>query len=126
MRSSIWNLAALLAAGKVSSLSLANNNQHRLGHDEKVTGGTESEARPDVSWSGCQLSRPMDPSHDGLPSSWDLFSDKDMIDTLVKRHQSLVRIPSVCYDDMGDVDDDERWGAFNEIPEHIKNTYPNV
>ncbi|EEU43414.1 uncharacterized protein NECHADRAFT_94988 [Fusarium vanettenii 77-13-4] len=68
----------------------------------------------------------MDPSHDGLPSSWDLFSGKDIIDTLVKRHQSLVRIPSVCYDDMGDVDDDERWGAFNEIPEHIKNTYPNV
>ncbi|KAL2678873.1 hypothetical protein Neosp_009625 [[Neocosmospora] mangrovei] len=68
----------------------------------------------------------MDPSHDGLTSSWDLFSGRDTIDTLVKRHQSLVRIPSVCYDDMGDVDDDERWEAFNEIPKHIKNTYPNV
>lgn len=126
MRSSLWSLAAVVAASKVSCLVLGNENQYLIGPGQKVTVGTDSEARPDASRFGCEISRPMDPSHDGLPSSRDLFSGKDMIDTLVGRHQSLVRIPSVCYDDMGDVGEDERWDAFNEIPEHIKKTYPNV
>ncbi|KAJ4329343.1 hypothetical protein N0V84_000238 [Fusarium piperis] len=112
MRSSVWSLAVVIAASKVSALALTSDNQHRL--------------EPDASRFGCQLARPIDPSHDGLLSSDELFSGRGTIEEFVKRHQSLVRIPSVCYDDMGDVDEDERWDSFNDIPDHIKKTYPHM
>lgn len=111
MRPSIRSLAAIVAASEISALTLASGNQHRL--------------EPDSSF-GCQLTRPVDPSHDGLLNSDELFSGRDTIEEFVKRHQPLVRIPSVCYDDMGDVDDDERWNSFKDIPNHIKKAYPHL
>ncbi|KAF4449041.1 hypothetical protein F53441_7691 [Fusarium austroafricanum] len=55
-----------------------------------------------------------------------MFSGNDAVQKLVERHQDLVRIPSVCYDDMGDLDEDERWEPFNKIPDTLKKHYPNV
>ncbi|KAI1046747.1 hypothetical protein LB505_006785 [Fusarium chuoi] len=45
---------------------------------------------------------------------------------MVKKHQSLVRIPSICYDDMGDLDTDDRWKPFYDIPKMLKKAYPTV
>ncbi|KAJ4211901.1 hypothetical protein NW759_012188 [Fusarium solani] len=130
MRSFVWSIAALLAAGEVSGLALNNRNQHRLGQTKKVTAEvkpeTKHETKPGASWLGCELSRPMDPSGDGLLSSDELFSGPEAIEVMVKRHQPLVRIPSVCYDDLGDFEEDERWKPFLEIPGLMKETYPNV
>ncbi|WAO91856.1 M20-dimer domain-containing protein [Fusarium falciforme] len=130
MRPSAWSLAVLAAASDVSSLAFTNEKQYRLGLNAKAEvekkPGTRHETKPDVSWLSCELSRPMDPSEDGLVSSDDLFSGGDAIETLAKRHQPFVQIPSVCYDDLGDVDEDERWKPFREIPDLMKETYPTV
>lgn len=74
----------------------------------------------------CDLPDPLDPSKDGLLSSKKLFSGPKAIEAMVKRHQPLVRIPSVCYDDLGDFDEDERWKPFEQIPHVMEETYPNM
>lgn len=72
----------------------------------------------------CNLAEPLDPSQDGLYSSHDLFSTKEALDTLVRRHQPLVEVDSICYDDLGDFDTDDRWKPFDEIPKRLKENYP--
>lgn len=73
----------------------------------------------------CDLGKPLDPSDDGLYSSHELFSTEETIKTLVERHQPLVKIESICYDDFGDFEDD-RWGPFYDIPKVLENKYPTV
>ena len=50
----------------------------------------------------------------------------DALPLMVDRHQPLVSIPSVCYDDLGSFAEDERWEPFKEIPDVLKDNYPNV
>ncbi|KXH67149.1 peptidase family M20/M25/M40 [Colletotrichum salicis] len=45
-------------------------------------------------------------------------------DKQVERHAALVRVPSICYDDLGDFDKDERWNVFYELHDVLKKTYP--
>ncbi|KAL7813114.1 carboxypeptidase S [Trichoderma gracile] len=92
----------------------------------------------DASRFKCDLGKPLDPSSDGLYSSHELFSSKDTIKTLVLRHQPLVKIKSICYDDLGDFGDhicdddmvdsggDERWKPFCYIPKVLEGTYPLI
>lgn len=72
----------------------------------------------------CNLADPLDPSDDGLYSSHDLFSSQGTIETLVERHQPLVQVDSICYDDLGDFDTDDRWKPFDEIPKVLEKHYP--
>lgn len=72
----------------------------------------------------CNLAEPLDPSDDGLYSSHDLFSSQEALETLVERHQPLVQVDSICYDDLGDFDEDDRWKPFDEIPKVLKDNYP--
>ncbi|PTB62737.1 carboxypeptidase S [Trichoderma citrinoviride] len=74
----------------------------------------------------CDLGEPLDPSNDGLSSSHEIFSNKKAVDTLVQRHQPLVKINSICYDDLGDFDEDDRWKPFDEIPKVLEDKYPLV
>lgn len=74
----------------------------------------------------CDLPPVLDPSKDGLPSATDLFDSKKAIDKQVKRHQAIVRVPSICFDDLGSVDTDERWKSFDELHAVVKRTYPIV
>ncbi|KAF3072711.1 hypothetical protein CFAM422_005060 [Trichoderma lentiforme] len=74
----------------------------------------------------CNLADPLDPSDDGLYSSHDLFSSKEALETLVERHQPLVKIDSICYDDLGDFDTDDRWKPFDEIPNVLEKNYPLI
>lgn len=101
------------------ALTFPDEHQYRLGSDD-FTG------KHDLSRLKCNLASPIDPSEDGLLSSNELFSGSEALDTMVKRHQPLVRIESICYDDLGEFDDDERWKPFEEIPGVLKRTYPTV
>ncbi len=103
----IFNLLAILVVcSTVSTLARTHDNQYRLGSD--TIPGHENPSYGD-SRLRCDLSRPVDPSADGLLSSEELFSDPEELKTMIKRHQPLVRIPSICYDDLGDFDEDGRW-----------------
>ncbi|TPX12649.1 uncharacterized protein E0L32_000826 [Thyridium curvatum] len=74
----------------------------------------------------CPQLRPLDPSDDGLLSSDDIFSGKDALEKLVENHRPLVEIDSICYDDLGDFDTDERWKPFNNISKVLEDHYPNL
>ncbi|KAL0938532.1 vacuolar carboxypeptidase [Colletotrichum truncatum] len=71
----------------------------------------------------CDLPPPVSPN-DGLPSAKDLFSSEAALLKQVERHAALVRVPSICYDDLGDFDKDPRWKVFYELHDVIRKTYP--
>lgn len=72
----------------------------------------------------CDLPPVLAPKDDGLPDANALFSSKEAFKTQVKRHQAIVRVPSICYDDLGDVDKDERWAPFYDLHDVLAKTYP--
>ncbi|KAJ3546695.1 hypothetical protein NM208_g665 [Fusarium decemcellulare] len=115
-------LVGIAVVTTASALAFADGNQYRIGSD----------GAPGLRYPGhghgprCDLSRPVDPSGDGLLTSEKLFSGSEALKTLVKHHQSLVKIPSICYDDLGDFDQDERWKPFYDIPIALKDAYPNI
>lgn len=74
----------------------------------------------------CDLPPVIDPSSDGLPSSSEMFSSKAARETQVKRHQAIVRVDSICYDDLGDFDSDKRWKPFGKLHSVLAKTYPRV
>ncbi|KAM0432965.1 hypothetical protein ACHAPT_004670 [Fusarium lateritium] len=74
----------------------------------------------------CALPPALDPTRDGLPSADSLFSSHDALLKQVKRHQAIVRVPSVCYDDLGSFDEDERWAPFYDLHEVLAKTYPAI
>ncbi|KAJ4326979.1 hypothetical protein N0V84_002592 [Fusarium piperis] len=74
----------------------------------------------------CDLPPVLNPTHDGLPSADSLFSSHDALLRQVKRHQAIVRVPSICYDDLGDFDKDERWAPFYDLHDVLAKTYPAI
>lgn len=74
----------------------------------------------------CDLPPVLDPSGDGLPSADDLFSSDEALAKQVERHQAIVRVPSICFDDLGDFDKDDRWAPFYDLHDTLAETYPNV
>ncbi|KAF4438240.1 CPS1-Gly-X carboxypeptidase YSCS precursor [Fusarium acutatum] len=102
-----------------TAIAFSHDAQHRLIDKINVAGTADTTPK-------CHLPAPLNPSDDGLESSHDLFSSKKALQLMVKKHQSLVRIPSICYDDMGDLDTDDRWKPFNDIPKMLKKAYPTV
>ncbi|KAK2126273.1 hypothetical protein NOF04DRAFT_16814 [Fusarium oxysporum II5] len=101
------------------TIAFSHDAQHRLNDKINVAGTADTNPK-------CHLPAPLNPSDDGLESSHDLFSSKKALQLMIKKHQSLVRIPSICYDDMGDLDTDDRWKPFNDIPKMLKKAYPTV
>ncbi|KAH7206029.1 hypothetical protein DER44DRAFT_809903 [Fusarium oxysporum] len=74
----------------------------------------------------CDLPPVLSPGNDGLPSASELFDSKDAFNKQVKRHQAIVRVPSICYDDLGDVGKDERWAPFYDLHDVLAKTYPAI
>ncbi|KAI0410284.1 hypothetical protein F5X98DRAFT_381972 [Xylaria grammica] len=116
-------LTRIILVGIACAVAFTHENQYRLGSDniQGVEGPDSHSSRLK-----CDLSRPIDPSADGLLSSHKVFSGKDALETIIERHQQLVRIPSICYDDLGEFDEDERWEPFHKIPGVLSSSYPNV
>ncbi|KAJ4154106.1 hypothetical protein LMH87_010569 [Akanthomyces muscarius] len=76
--------------------------------------------------SECRLPPAIDPSKDGLPHSSKLWSGKAALKKQVERHQAIVRVPSICFDDLGEIGKDKRWEPFKELHKVIEKTYPTI
>lgn len=99
-----------------------------------AVGPTEYEASQQVldssssssSTFNCDLPPPVSPDSDGLPSADELFSSPEALQKQVERHGALVRVPSISYDDMADVDEDPRWLVFLDVHRLLAELYPAV
>ncbi|KAI0856073.1 hypothetical protein F4860DRAFT_519209 [Xylaria cubensis] len=116
-------LSSTVVVSRVPAFAPTYDSQHRLESDDAAGVAIENH---DISRFRCDLPDSLDPSDDGLLSSRELFSGTDALKTMVERHQPLVRIPSICYDDLGDFEEDYRWKPFHDIPVLLKETYPLV
>ncbi|KUI69953.1 Carboxypeptidase S [Cytospora mali] len=74
----------------------------------------------------CDLPGPLDPSGDGLASAQELFTSKAALLKQVKRHTALVKVPAVCYDDLGPFDEDPRWKPFYQFHDILVETFPLI
>jgi Gly-Xaa carboxypeptidase len=72
----------------------------------------------------CDLPPILDPARNGLPSADSLFTSHEALERQVKRHQAIVRVPSVCWDDLGEIGADERWAPFYKLFGVLKESYP--
>ncbi|CAI7656404.1 unnamed protein product [Penicillium discolor] len=74
----------------------------------------------------CDLPPILDPANDGLPSAVSLFSSDEALERQVKRHQAIVEVPSVSYDNLGEIGEDERWLPFYKLFPVLQKSYPTV
>ncbi|KAJ6445082.1 vacuolar carboxypeptidase Cps1 [Purpureocillium lavendulum] len=74
----------------------------------------------------CDLPSALDPSGDGLPSANDVYSSQKALLRQVERHSAIVKVNSVCYDDLGDFEQDDRWLPFYDLHDALRKTYPIV
>lgn len=74
----------------------------------------------------CKLSEPVEPGNDGFEPARKAFGHKAALDLQVTRHSALVKVPTVCYDDLGKFDEDERWEPFNELQKVMKEIFPQI
>ncbi|TDZ17990.1 putative carboxypeptidase [Colletotrichum orbiculare MAFF 240422] len=92
--------------------------------DEQVPlGSSVSQGRDDDALA-CNLPPVLEPRDDGLPSGKSVFSGTAALERQVRRHQAVIRVPSVCYDDLGDFETDERWLPFHRLHDVLRETYP--
>lgn len=110
----------ILIAGLASASAFPQNP---IGKSQLVLSTAQDAEGPDPQ---CNLPPVLDPSADGLPSSAELFSTKEALMKQVKRHQAIVRVPSVSFDDLGDVGEDKRWEIFGKVHEVLGKMYPIV
>ncbi|KAM3533613.1 hypothetical protein MY4038_003176 [Beauveria bassiana] len=76
--------------------------------------------------SECRLPPALDPYRDGLPPSSRPWGGRNALLLQVKRLQALIRVPSVCYDNLGPIGKDERWKPFDELHRVIWELYPEI
>ena len=117
MKATLLVAAASAASALVSAPWSDSFGQFPLGF------GTPSSSSAEYK---CDLSTVLDPSKDGLPTSSEAFASKKAFLKQVERHQAIVRIPSICYDDLGDADKDPRWAPFWDLHDVLEETYPLV
>lgn len=89
-------------------------------------GGSGQGLDNDVADFQCDLPSPLDPSGDGLHSAQKLFGSQAALAQQVGRHSALVKVPSICYDDLGPFDEDPRWKPFYEFHDVLFETFPLV
>lgn len=90
---------------------------------QHLLGGNQASTAADFK---CDLSGAIDPSSDGLPSAGKLFGSKEALLKQVDRHSALVKVPSVCYDDLGPFDEDPRWAPFYDFHDVLTKTFPSM
>jgi Gly-Xaa carboxypeptidase len=61
--------------------------------------------------------------NDGLKPSF-LFADKASVDKQVNRLSAAVNVPTVSYDDNGDVGEDKRWEPFYKFHDVLEDLFP--
>lgn len=104
----------------VAPLALATPQYHRVdGAGDQLV--IDSHLAADFS---CDLPIVLDPVGDGLSSAQHLFSTKAALAKQVERHSALVKVPSICYDDLGPFDEDPRWAPFYKFHDVLAETFP--
>ncbi|KAI9172752.1 LOW QUALITY PROTEIN: carboxypeptidase [Paramyrothecium foliicola] len=96
------------------------------GQDQKQLLSNPPAGAQDGSSFRCDVPPALDPVRDGLPSNKNRFTGNDALAKQVHRHQAIVQVPTVCYDDLGDLHSDERWQPFHQLQEVLNATYPLV
>jgi hypothetical protein len=91
--------------------------------------GHSSHAQPDGSkqdntW--CPVPERFTSIQDGLINSTDFSTDKALLKQQVDRLSAVVNVPTISYDDNGDVDEDPRWHAFLNLHKVLKVHFPRV
>ncbi|CAK7216827.1 hypothetical protein SCUCBS95973_002939 [Sporothrix curviconia] len=118
-------LHALALCLSLSAVLSANTD--RTDHNQHVLGSNSDSSIFEEDAFACDLPPPVaPPAHDGLPSAKDLFSGPDALALQVHRLAAAVRVPSVSYDDMKDVDEDPRWEVFGELHRVFGELFPHV
>lgn len=97
-------------------LALASSIPRYGGYGQQSLGTTEDFE--------CDLSGALDPSGDGLASAHELFSSNAALKKQVDRHSALVKVPAICYDDLGPFDEDPRWKPFYDFHDVLAETFP--
>ncbi|CAH0043032.1 unnamed protein product [Clonostachys rhizophaga] len=72
----------------------------------------------------CKLTGPIYPENDELPSAEDLFGGPSAFAKQLDRHREIVKVDSICYDDLGPIGDDKRWESFDKLQEVLERLYP--
>lgn len=115
----LWSKLAV-AAGISVALSAS------IGRPVLEAGGQQILGQVEANDFQCKLPSVLDPSKDGLPSSRDLFDNKKALLKQVERHGTLVKVPSISYDDNGEPGEDPRWTVFYELHATLARLYPFV
>ncbi|KAH8676161.1 hypothetical protein BX600DRAFT_454412 [Xylariales sp. PMI_506] len=105
---------ASAGAGAASRLGFAREGQHVL---------SDAAAVAEIK---CDLPPVLDPASDGLPSAKHFFSSREALLKQVERHGTLVKVPSVSYDDNGEPGEDPRWDIFYKLHDTLAELYPTV
>ncbi|CAK4033148.1 vacuolar carboxypeptidase Cps1 [Lecanosticta acicola] len=74
----------------------------------------------------CPLPAPLLPSNDGLQDSIGLFAGEKALQKQIERLSAAVNVPTVSYDDNGDVGEDPRWQVFGELHAVLEHLFPLV
>lgn len=122
-------VAGASVISRVSSSGLGSGDQLPLGGGdggETLLSGPWSSGDQSAGGFACDLPPVLDPAGDGLPSAEELFSGDVALARQVERHQAIVRVPSVSYDDLGPPGDDERWAPFYDLHETLEVLFPNM
>lgn len=90
------------------------------------TGGQQVLGGAETNEFQCELPPVLDPSKDGLPSARDLFDNEKALLKQVERHGTLVKVPSISYDDNGEPGEDPRWNVFYKLHATLAELYPFV
>ncbi|KAI6085335.1 carboxypeptidase S [Hypoxylon rubiginosum] len=107
-----------LVAAALSTSALARSFLQN-GPQQVLDGVSSSEFK-------CDVPPELDPSEDGLPAARDIFSDHEALLLQVKRHGSIVKVPSISYDDNGEPGEDSRWEVFYDLHRVFAALYPNL
>ena len=101
-----------LALAAITPLTPRDANQHVIG------------SVPETSSFACDLPPVAVSPEDGFPSAREVFGTKEGLLKQVKRHTAVVNVPSVCFDDLGDFDEDPRWAPFYVLHDVLEDQYP--
>jgi Gly-Xaa carboxypeptidase len=109
-----------LAAGISTALAAVVDRSEFYGGGQHVLGN------PLASGIQCDIPSAIDPTGDGLPSSSELFDNHAALLKQVERHGTVVKIPTISYDDNGEPGEDPRWDVFYELHDTLAELYPSV
>ena len=108
---------------QAQTLRISRENEHQL----LLNQGQHQLNNPSAAAFECDLPPVQVPSsEDGLPDSKDIFFTDAALKKQVERHGAIVKVPSICYDDLGGFEEDERWAAFYDLHEALRETFPLV